>query len=74
VLAERFIAAFEAAVIRIAQTPQAWPPVGATLRRCLLTTFPYQLIYRIEGDTIRIFALAHQRQRPGYWHKRVPDQ
>jgi plasmid stabilization system protein ParE len=39
---------------------------GATLRR-----FPYRLFYFIEGDTIVVAAIAHDKQRPGYWRSRV---
>jgi plasmid stabilization system protein ParE len=52
---------------RIAERPHAWPRVGKGLRRCLLSKFPYQIVYRVEGDSIRIYALAHVKRRPGYW-------
>ncbi len=35
-----------------------------------LKVFPYILHYRLDGDTLRVFAVAHQRRRPGYWRKR----
>ncbi|MET1082609.1 MAG: type II toxin-antitoxin system RelE/ParE family toxin [Burkholderiales bacterium] len=35
-----------------------------------LHKFPYSLIYRIQADTLRVLAIAHQRRRPGYWGKR----
>jgi hypothetical protein len=35
-----------------------------------LQRFPYGVIYRVAGDTLRILAIAHRRQRPGYWHGR----
>jgi toxin ParE1/3/4 len=41
-------------------------------RRILLDRFPYQLIYRVESDEIVVYAVAHQKRRPGYWRKRVP--
>ena len=28
------------------------------------------LIYRVDGDLIRILAVAHLRQLPGYWRSR----
>jgi plasmid stabilization system protein ParE len=69
--ARDFLADFEAAVQRIGQLPNAWPLVGKGLRRCLMSSFPYQIIYRVQGDTIRIYAVAHSKRRPGYWTKRV---
>ncbi len=35
-----------------------------------LKVFPYTLHYRVDGDVMRIFAVAHQKRRPGYWLKR----
>ena len=32
-----------------------------------LHNFPYSLIYRIQGDEIRVIAIAHHSRRPGYW-------
>jgi hypothetical protein len=33
--------------------------------------FPYRLIYRVEGEEIRIYAVAHVRRKPGYWRRRI---
>ena len=50
------------------------PDIGERLdhrrRRFPLNRFPYGVIYRVEGDTLRILALAHRRQRPSYWRAR----
>jgi hypothetical protein len=35
-----------------------------------LHNFPYSLVYRIQGDEIRIVAVAHHSRRPGYWVER----
>ena len=37
----------------------------------MLRTFPYQLIDRVEGDLIRIYAVAYLKRRSGYWRKRL---
>lgn len=29
--------------------------------------FPYTLFFRIEGEFVRVIAVAHQSRRPGYW-------
>lgn len=52
--------------------PKASPVVSGTVRRCLLTRFPYRLVYRVEGEKIVIYAVAHQSRRPGYWRTRIP--
>ena len=28
------------------------------------------LLFRVDGDSVRIIALAHRRQEPGYWRRR----
>jgi plasmid stabilization system protein ParE len=70
-VAEHFIAAYEAAVLRICELPKAHPPLKRGTRRYLMPRFPYQVVYRIEGETIRIYAVAHVKRRPGYWAERL---
>jgi toxin ParE1/3/4 len=36
-------------------------------RRLALRRFPFNLIYQIHADEIRVIAIAHQRRKPGYW-------
>jgi len=67
-----FTAEFDAAVSRILERPRAWRPWGKGLRRCLLTDFSYQLVYKIVGENIRVYAFAHLSRRPNYWRKGVP--
>lgn len=70
--AEQFIRAYDVAIQRMISFPEAWPPAGRGLRRCLLSRFPYQIVYRVDGQSILIIAVAHNRRRPGYWRKRMP--
>lgn len=70
-LTARFGAEVEAAVHRVAESPATWPPVNARLRRCLLDRFPYSLVYRTDSDPVRVIAVMHHRQRPGYWRGRA---
>ena len=70
-VAERFLADFDQTVQRIVAHPNARTLIGRGLRRCLLTDFPYQVIYRIEGDVIRVYAIAHHKRRPRDWRNRV---
>ena len=53
--------------------PQAWARAGQRSKGARwrhMDRFPYSVIYRIESDCIRVLAVMHQRQRPGYWHGR----
>jgi plasmid stabilization system protein ParE len=58
----------------VTSQPRAWAPTGprrADLRRRVLARFPYSIVYRVEGDLVRVLAVMHQRQRPGYWRDRL---
>src|SRR5262249_15528143 len=37
------------------------------IRRCVLRTFQYSLIYTIEDRNVLVLALAHHSRRPAYW-------
>ena len=56
---------------RISETPEAGSSF-ATLdaRRMLVAGFPYQIVYRISANEIRILAFALLRRRPGFWRHR----
>jgi plasmid stabilization system protein ParE len=41
------------------------------VRRFRLRTFPYNVVYVVDGDEIVIVAVAHHRRRPGYWRGRL---
>ena len=46
------------------------PGLGDGVRRRLLHTFPYALLYSLRTDEVRMLAVAHQRRRPFYWEDR----
>jgi plasmid stabilization system protein ParE len=58
--ARRFASDIEALIGMLRQFP-----------RVLLSNFPYQFIYRIEGDEIRVYAVAHLKRKPRYWMGRL---
>jgi plasmid stabilization system protein ParE len=66
---------FEEELARISQAilarPEVYPKHRKGTRRALLQRFPYGVIYRVVGDEIQILAIAHTRQRPGYWIERL---
>jgi hypothetical protein len=53
------------------QFPRVGSPVEGEARRIILKTFPYQLVYRAEGDEIRVYAVAHLKRKPNYWTGRL---
>jgi plasmid stabilization system protein ParE len=69
-VAERFTEELEAALNRIAEAPHRWPVYLHGTRRVRLTRFPYLVAYREEVTRILVVAIAHGKQKPGYWRKR----
>jgi plasmid stabilization system protein ParE len=67
----RAAAGFEAAVDRaigfIATFPEASPLCDDRHRYHSLRRYPYGIVYRIDGNEVRVVAVTHDRQLPGYW-------
>jgi plasmid stabilization system protein ParE len=70
--AEGFLAAVTAAQELLLRFPHSGPPLRGNVRHILLRKYPYQLVYRVVGDDIRVYAVAHLKRKPGYWRKRIP--
>jgi plasmid stabilization system protein ParE len=73
-LGRRFREEVKKAAIRISEYPRAWSVERDDIRKCLLHTFPYKLLYSIEGDHIFVIAVAHQHRKPDYWIERDRTQ
>jgi toxin ParE2 len=58
-------------VRRIKEFPEAWHPLGGSIRRCQMRRFPYGLIYEPSANEIVIIAIAHLHRKPEYWRSRV---
>ena len=65
-----FIAEVERATHALASYPKIGHRFSRRLRRVLVRRFPYDLLYRIEANVVRIVAVAHLRRSPGYWRHR----
>ncbi|PSB13208.1 type II toxin-antitoxin system RelE/ParE family toxin [filamentous cyanobacterium Phorm 46] len=63
-----FLGEVEDAVNFLMLYPEAGSKVRSSVRRMILPKFSYSLLYRIlEGDLIRILAVAHHKRRTQYW-------
>ena len=70
-LGSEFYDAIVRAMNRIAEMPDAGSPFSnLKARRMLVAGFPFQMVYRIDPDNIRIIAVAHLKRRPGFWQHR----
>jgi hypothetical protein len=59
-----------ATIDRIIQYPEVWSPMSKNTRRCLVSRFPFGIIYQIKSNSIRIIAVADLRRRPNFWLNR----
>ena len=57
----------------VAAMPRAWPESGQGTRKCLLTRFPYLVIYAPLPDDLLVLAVGHQHRQPGHWRERLAD-
>ena len=69
-LGARFIDEFEGLTELLRDQPEIGVRITPPFRRAIFRTFPFSLIYSIEGSLIWIVAVAHQSRRPDYWRKR----
>lgn len=73
-LGTQFLDDFDRAIRRIVAYPLASTEMDEGLRRCLLSRFPYGIIYGIDSETIIVVAVAHLHREPQYWIDRLLDQ
>jgi len=76
-LGHDFIRIVDRAFAHIERGPHLGSPVPGVpdreIRRILIRRFPYHVIYIELPDRVQVLALAHQRRRPDYWHRRIPN-
>lgn len=72
-LGKQFLDDLDRAVRRIVAYPLASTKIEEDLRRCLLSRFPYGIIYGINSETVIVIAVAHLHREPRYWIDRLLD-
>lgn len=75
-LGQQFATAVFERIARLRTFANAGAPVygvaGALLaRQVRLRRYPYVIVYVVAGDVVRVVAIAHERQMPGYWASRL---
>ncbi len=66
-----FASAVDDAMATIAADPGRFPPTFGGCRYCSLQRFPFRIVFREESGRVVVFAIAHAKRRPGYWHDRT---
>lgn len=69
--ARGFAVAVDAALTKIAANPQRFPRIDPRHRACNLERYPFQIVFRDDGDRLCVVAVVHAKRRPGYWQNRV---
>jgi toxin ParE1/3/4 len=77
-LGERFVDAVFLRIEGLGRFSEAGTPIrgvnGVLLARQIrLRSYPYVVIYVTREDVIRVIAIAHERQLPGYWAARSAE-
>ena len=62
-----FLDAAERCERAIMDHPHAGTPIAGEVRRRLLQTFPYALLYRTTSEGVHILAVRNLKRRPMYW-------
>ncbi len=70
-LGTQFLDDLDRTIKRISAFPYASQKIGSEFRRCLLSRFPYGIIYRVDKNEILIVAVAHLHRKPKYWMERM---
>ncbi|MDL1891312.1 type II toxin-antitoxin system RelE/ParE family toxin [Sphingobacteriales bacterium CHB3] len=69
-LGTAFLDEVERAIASILRFPKANTLLSKTVRRKIVTRFPYSILYSSSSQEIRILAIANQKRRPFYWRSR----
>ena len=56
---------------RIDSFPDAWPSFSANTRRCLISRFPYGILYCKRKDEIIVYAVMHLKRNSEKWIERL---
>jgi len=70
---KRFREAVNATFKLIQHFPTGGAPGPAGTRRTKVKGFPFTVVYRDEPTQIIVFAVAPDRQQPGYWGTRISE-
>ena len=69
----RFVDAIESGLRQIERSPTTWRCIRNDIRRFLVKTFPFGIVYApVEGE-IFVLAIMHLKREPDYWLGRLHD-
>jgi plasmid stabilization system protein ParE len=65
-----FLVAVDVAIRSIMADPTRFALSDDQHRHCGVPRFPFQIVFRVDGLSVVVVAIAHARRRPGYWQPR----
>jgi hypothetical protein len=70
---DRFRDATWDALQRIRAAPRSFPfwRRRSDVRACVVPRFPFTVFFIAEANGVTVYAVAHDKRRPGYWKKRI---
>jgi plasmid stabilization system protein ParE len=76
-LGDEFISEVSAALDRIGDAPESYPPwprtraAGPVIRKATIPRFPYVIAFEEHEQHLLVLAVAHAKRRPLYWLTRT---
>ena len=65
-LGDEFKSDVKSRIDSIYYSPNLYPNITKTIKRCLLHRFPFSIFYSLKNDSILILSVAHQHRKPKY--------
>ena len=66
-LGVKFLNEIERYIEAILKNPNAGTSIRGSVRRRILSKFPYAILYSVKDEEIRVLAIMNLRRRPTYW-------
>ncbi len=66
-----FVEAVDRDIALLLEYPRVGKRVEGRIRRHVMRSWPYSIVYLPTKTGIIVYAVAHQKRRPGYWRKRL---
>ena len=73
-LDDRFLNCIQDGLSLIRQHPEIFPACASNFRRALISKFPFEIIYKNEGNRIVIYSVFNCSQNPQKWKSRISGQ
>ena len=71
-LGAELLGCVETALKSIQQRPLSCPAIHESIRRSLVSRFPFGIYYVLEEDTVFVLSIMHAKRDPSRWKSRNP--